>query len=108
MNMRKTDNELRLEALNYAEKNKIVNSKSIQAFFDGYRTNDNETSFKDMLKYIIDKWNHSKEYIESDYQTYLAYGGYESGESRRNELYNQKQIAMKCKEALNILIEKNC
>ncbi|MDV3555207.1 hypothetical protein [Elizabethkingia anophelis] len=100
--MKKSDDKLKLQALDYAERHKIVNSKSIKAFVDGYRANDNETSFQEMLQYIVSKWDHTKEHIETEYQTYLAYSGQELAENNRNELYNQKHIALKCKEALEI------
>ncbi|MDC8024896.1 hypothetical protein NBY09_01710 [Elizabethkingia anophelis] len=105
--MKKSDDKLKLQALDYAERHKIVNSKSIKAFVDGYRANDNETSFQDMLQYIVSKWDHTKEHIETEYQADLAYSGQEISESNRNELYNQKHIALKCKEALEIFKKLN-
>ena len=45
-------NSVRLKALNYAEKNKIVNQKTINAFIDGYKSG-YERDYEDVLENLI-------------------------------------------------------
>lgn len=99
-----TDNELKLSALDYAERNKIVNQKTIKAYQDAVRSAEKHFTTDFMIKWISENWNRTDNQIE-DKASEVYYGG--SGESinkaYQNEkirLYKERELAVACKKYL--------
>lgn len=98
------DNDLKLAALSYAEKNKIVNQKTIQAFQDAVRQAEVVFTPEFIINYIADNWNLTDKQIEEK-AGFVYYGG--SGEhinkayERELKKYTKKrELAKACKEYL--------
>lgn len=99
-----TDNELKLSALDYAEKNKIVNQKTISAFQDAFRFAETHFTTDFMIKWISENWDRTEKQID-DKAGEVYYGG--SGElinkayrSEKIRLYKERNLAIACKKYL--------
>jgi hypothetical protein len=99
----KTENELKVDALDYAMKNKIVNEKAIKAYINGYKMCETNLTKEFMLSHIFNVWNHSDDYIKTTSGTHGAYSGWEAEKRERLKLEKQRDVALKVKEALDIL-----
>lgn len=72
--------KVKLKALEYAEKNKIVNQKTINAFIDGFRFRDAHDS-DNVLSYLTKQFQRNYDSWEND----CGYGDY------RGEMYTQRK-----------------
>lgn len=98
----KTEDSLKVDALDYALKKKLVNEKSINAYIDAYKSCERNFTTEVMLNYISNLWNHSNEEIEKESGTHGAYSGYEAEKRQRTKMEKQREVSLKVKEALDI------
>lgn len=98
------DNDLKLAALSYAEKNKIVNQKTIQAFQDAVRQAEVVFTPEFIIKYIADNWDLTDEKIKQQAgMVYYSGGGEHINKAYDRELKKytkQRELAKACKEYL--------
>jgi hypothetical protein len=97
-----TEYGLKVEALDYAVKRKIVNEKTIEAYINAYKSCESKFTVEVMLNYIRNVWNHSQETIEREVSTHYAYSGYESSKREQIMMEKQLEISKKIGEALEI------
>ncbi|MVW92415.1 hypothetical protein FCL53_10605 [Elizabethkingia meningoseptica] len=87
--------KLKLAALEYAEKNKIVNQKTINAFIDGFKLRDSHSS-DNVLSYLISVFKDNHDSAKDD----AGYG------DLRGESYNNRiQQGFEALEISNQLTE---
>lgn len=103
--MKSTD-RVKLDALEYAEKNKIVNQKSIQAYIAGYNSCKAEHTAQEMVNRLYDMYYRTKEDIYSQYQMDEAYSGYDRAKDIKLKLTKEKEFAVKLKEIFAELNKK--
>lgn len=104
------DSVLKLAALEYAEKNKIVNQKTIQAYQDAIRAAEKHFTPTYMIDWISKNWDKSEKQIDDEAQM-VYYGGNGSfiDKAYKNEkirLYKERDLAKACKEYLQKIEEK--
>lgn len=87
--------KLRIAALNYAEKNKIVNQKTIQAFIDGFKLRDSKDS-DNVLTYLERVFKSNFDSADSD----IGYGDMrgDSASNRKKEGYEALEISKQVSE----------
>lgn len=98
------DNDLKLAALSYAEKNKIANHKTIKAFQDAVRQAEVVFTPEFIIKYIADNWDLTDENIKEK-SGFVYYGGggehIDKAYQREIDKYNkQRELAKACKNYL--------
>lgn len=94
--------KVRLEALDYAEKNKIVNQKTIQAYIDGYYSRNN-LSFEEQIGLLLSYANSVDRLKDAGYSD--ARGAWYN-EYRKCDVY-WKEIQEKLKRIKEIVNEKD-
>ena len=103
----KNEKEIKLQALEYAEKNRIVNQKSIDAYIKGYNDCKKEHTLPNMVSRLYKENYISNESIENHYQTCLAYSGNKVAISERIKKTKYKEFAESIKKAYEKLISKD-
>lgn len=95
------DNILKLAALDYAERNKIVNQKTIKAFQDAVRQAEVVFTPEFIINYISENWDLTDEQIEQKAgMVYYGGGGEHANKAYYNEvekLTKQRELAKACK-----------
>ena len=97
-----TEDTLKVEALDYAVKRKIVNEKTIDAYINAYKSCERNFTIEVMLNHISEIWNHSQEEIKTSASTHGAYSGWEAEKRERAKMEKELAVAKKVKEALKI------
>jgi len=95
-----TDDNLKLSALDYAERNKIVNQKTIKAYQDAIRSAEKHFTTDYMINWIANNWNKTEKQIENEAQmVYHGGNGASIDKAYTNEkkrLYKERELANAC------------
>lgn len=105
------DDTLKLMALEYADKNKIVNKKTIDCYIHAVRTAENYFTHNFAIRTIANDWNRDQKEIDK-IATQCHYGGYYDGimnveNCERRRLAIEKKLALACAEYLEELTDLN-
>jgi len=98
----KTEDTLKVEALDYAMKRKIVNEKAINAYIAGYKSCEREFTIGVMLTHVSKIWGYSDKDINESAGIHGAYSGWEAEKRERTRMEKEREVALKVKEALDI------
>lgn len=99
-----SDNQLKLMSLDYAERNKIVNQKTIKAYQDAVRTAEKSFTPLFSIKYIAENWDRTDEQIKRISQE-IYYGGWSEHAAKVEKqefsrLHKERELARACKKYL--------
>ncbi len=100
----KNDDRIKLDALEYAEKNKIVNQKSIDAYIAGYKNCKAEHTSKEMIQRLFDMFYNSDQEIKTESETAEAYSGYKIGQDTRKKMLEKQKFALAIRKAYDDMI----